>query len=108
MFEAIHWQLVFHRNGPGRLDAFEQQIHSVIEAAFRHGGTVYAYRDFHAAYIDSLFYGAVAGPAPSSIVILEPGAPAPPGSLVVGYAGQCPNCRIVSTNAGYQAFVTPS
>ncbi len=107
-FEAIHWQVVFHRNGPGRLDPFEQQIHSVIEAAFRHGGTVYAYRDFHAAYVDSLFYGAVAGRSPSSIVILEPGAPAPPGALVVGYTDECPKCKIVSTNAGFQAFITPS
>ena len=105
--EAINWQLVFGRNGPKRLDPFEAQIHSVIEAAFRHGGTLYAYRDFHAAYIDSLFYGALAGRSRSSIVILDTDAPPPPGSLVIGYTGQCATCKVVSVNAGFEAYVTP-
>ena len=104
--EAINWQLVFARNGPKRLDPFEAQIHSVIEAAFRHGGTLYAYRDFHAAYIDSLFYGALAGRSRSSIVILDTDAPPPPGSLVIGYTGQCATCKVVSVNAGFEAYVT--
>jgi 4-amino-4-deoxy-L-arabinose transferase-like glycosyltransferase len=106
-FEAIHWQVVFAHNGPKRLDPFEQQMHSVVEAAFRHGGAVYAYRSFHTGYIDSLWFGALAGRKPSSIVILNTSAPPPPGSLVVGSTGECPSCKIVSTNAGFQAYVTP-
>ena len=104
--EAINWQLVFARNGPTRLDAFEAQIHPVIEAAFRHGGTLYAYRDFHTAYIDALFYGALSGRRRSSIVILDTDTPPPPGSLVVGYTGECANCKVVAVNSGFEAYVT--
>ena len=105
--EAVHWQVVFDRNGPKRLDPFEAQIRPVIEAAFRHGGTVYAYRSFHASYIDSLFFGAAARRSPSSIVILDGAAKPPPGSLVVGSAGPCAGCRVVAVNGAYEAYLTP-
>ncbi len=107
-YEAVHWQVIFHRDGPNRLDAFEAQIHPVIEAALRHGGTIYAYRQDHTAYIDSLFYGAVAGRSRSSIVILDSAAPPPPGSLVVGRVGDCPSCRSVAEDGGFEAYLTPS
>jgi hypothetical protein len=106
--EAIHWQTVFHRNGPGRQDYFEAQIQPVIAAAFQHGGTVYTSRDFHAGYIDTLFFGAVAGRSRSSIVALPEGVKYPPGVLVVGTAGDCPTtCKPVSIDEPFEAYITP-
>jgi hypothetical protein len=104
--EAVHWQIVFHRNGPKRQGEFEAQIQPVIAAAFRHGGTVYAYRVNHAEYADSLFFGAVAGRPRSSIVILEDGQRPPPRSLVVGWTGECPTCAPVATDGLFEAYLT--
>jgi len=106
--EAVHWQVVFHQNGPDRLDAFEAQIHPVIEAALAHGGTIYAYRDDHTTYTDSLWFGTIAGRPRSSFDIVERGAKLPPGALVVGRVGECPTCTVVSENDGYEAYVTGS
>ncbi len=105
-FEAAHWQVVFHRDGPDRLDAFEAQIHPVIETALRHGGTIYAYRGDHTTYTDSLLYGAIAGRSPSSIVILDGDAKPPAGALVVGRVGECPRCRPVAESGGFEAYLT--
>jgi 4-amino-4-deoxy-L-arabinose transferase-like glycosyltransferase len=106
-FEVVHWQVAFARNGPKRLGPFEAQIRPVIEAALRRPGTLYAYRAFHASYIDSLFFGASAGRSRSSIVILDGGAQPPPGSLVVGSVGECAGCHVVAADGPYEAYVTP-
>ncbi len=105
--EVVHWQVVFHRHGPNRQDAFEAQVAPVIAAAFAHGGTVYASRDDHTTYIDTLFYGAVAGRKPSSIRILRPGQNPPPGSLVVGAIDDCHTCKAVAIDATWEAYLTP-
>src|SRR5439155_22070127 len=63
--EAVHWQLVFRRNGPGRGGVFDVQAHSLIDAAFRRGGTVYA-SHAHGFYIDFLLDGVAAGRSSSS------------------------------------------
>jgi 4-amino-4-deoxy-L-arabinose transferase-like glycosyltransferase len=106
--EAVHFRVLFHRDGPGRGDVFEAEIQPVIQAAFRRGGTVYASRGVHAAYIDTLWFGAAAGRSPSSIVILEAGQKPPPGVLVVGARGECPSCRAIAVNGDYEAYLTPS
>jgi 4-amino-4-deoxy-L-arabinose transferase-like glycosyltransferase len=106
--EAVNWQVVFADNGPNRLDAFDQQVYPVIAAAFAHGGTVYASREDHPAYVGSLFAGAVAGRRPSSIVILDTGQAPPPGSLVVGYLGECPSCKQVAVDGGFESYLTPA
>jgi hypothetical protein len=107
--EAIHWQTVFHRNGPGRQDVFEAQMQPVIAAAFAHGGTVYTSRDFHAGYIDTLFFGVVAGRPRSSIVVLPAGKSYPPGVLVVGTTGDCPTtCKPVFVDEPFEAYITPA
>jgi len=106
--EAVNWQVVFHRHGPERQDAFEAQIHPVIEAAFRHGGTVYAYRSIHTTGTDAQFYGAVAGRPASSIVLLDDGQKPPPGSVVVGVLGDCNSCKQIAVDDGWEAYLTPS
>ena len=103
---AIRWQVVFHHTGPQRLKVFEAHIQPVIEAALRYGGTIYVYRDNHAAYIHTLFRAAIAGRHPSSIVILEDGQKPPPDSLVVGGSGDCPTCKPVSVDDGFAAYLT--
>jgi hypothetical protein len=109
-FEAVHWQVVFHRDGGSadRMNAFEAQIHPVIEAALAHGGTIYAYGSDHTTYTDSLLYGAIAGRSRSSIVILEGNSKPPPGVLVVGRDGECSSCKQVADNGGFEAYVTGS
>jgi hypothetical protein len=106
--EAVNWQHVFAHHGPDRGFVFEADVRPIVEAALAHGGTVYARRDNHTAYIDTLFYGAAAGRKPKSIVILEPGVSPPPGVVFVGGAGDCPQCRQLALDANYGAFVTPS
>ena len=59
-FEAIHWQVVFHQNGPGRLYWFGGDAHAIVDAAFKHDRTVYAFRS-RGLYIDLLFYGVAEG-----------------------------------------------
>lgn len=103
--EAVHWQVVFHRSGPGRQDVFEAQIQPVLAAAFAHGGRVYAYRDFHAAYIDMLFFGTVAGRPRSSLVVLDDGQAPPRGAVVIGATGDCPSCRQVADDGPFAAYV---
>jgi hypothetical protein len=80
----------------------------VVEAALRHGGTIYAARELHTAYIDALWYGVVAGRSPSSFVILDRGDNGPPGALLVGMIGDCPECKTVFENGEYRAYLRPS
>jgi len=103
--EAAHFRSVWNREGPKRLDEYEAQVHEVISAAFRHGGTVYASRDVHAAYITTLWDAAVAGRSPSTVVILDPGVEPPHGALVVGQTKDCPSCDVVAVSDGYKAFI---
>jgi 4-amino-4-deoxy-L-arabinose transferase-like glycosyltransferase len=108
--EAIHWQIVFHQNGdsPARQAAFEVQAHPVVEAALHRGGTIYAYRADHADYIDSLFYGAIAGRPRSSIIVLDGNAKPPAGALVVGVVGECSACRRIAEDGYFEAYFTPT
>ena len=113
-FEAVRWQVVFHDTGPQRPTAFEVQVRPVVRAALRHGGTIYAYRDNHAAYIDSLFSAAVAGRPSSSVVVLECGHTPPPGALVVGGSNDCPDNpgeqaagKVLKADGGFEAYVRP-
>ncbi len=85
--EAVNWQHVFAHDGPDRGFVFEADVRPIVEAALAHGGTVYARRDNHTAYIDTLFDAVVAGRKPKSIVILEPGVSPPPGVVFVGGPG---------------------
>ena len=103
--EAVHWQVVFQDSGPKRQEEFEAQLEPVLSAAFAHGGTVYASRDNHPQYIDSLFFGAVDGRPRSSIVILDSGVKPPHGALVVGWTGECPACTAVSTDGPFEAYI---
>jgi 4-amino-4-deoxy-L-arabinose transferase-like glycosyltransferase len=105
--ETIHFRVVFARDGPERSDVFEAQIQPVIEAAFRHGGKIYVAREIHAAYIDSLWYGALAGRSRSSTVILDWGDTQPPGALLVGWAWDCPECETIAVDGDFKAYLRP-
>jgi 4-amino-4-deoxy-L-arabinose transferase-like glycosyltransferase len=106
--EAVHFRVLFDRDGPKRGDVFEAEVKPVVEAALRHGGTIYAARELHTAYIDALWYGVVAGRSPSSFVILDRGDNGPPGALLVGMIGDCPECKTVFENGEYRAYLRPS
>ena len=102
--EAVHWQVFYAENGPGRLAAFDGQAHSVIKAAFRRGGTVYVSRA-HGPYVDFLLDGAIAGRGRSSIVILNGSARPPAGALFVGVTfDKCTQCPVVNRSGLYAVY----
>jgi hypothetical protein len=101
--EAVHWQVIYARNGPKRKTAFDGQVHSVVAAAFQRGGTVYASRA-HGLYIDFLFDGAVAGRKPSSTVVLAPSGRPPAGALFLGVKGDCSQCPVLDKSGVYEMF----
>jgi 4-amino-4-deoxy-L-arabinose transferase-like glycosyltransferase len=102
--EAVHWQVVYDRNGPGRLAAFDGQAHAVVKAAFQRGGTVYVSRA-HGPYVDFLLDGAIAGRSSSSIVILTGSARPPAGGLFVGVtADNCTQCALLDQSGVYAAY----
>jgi hypothetical protein len=105
--EAIHWQVIYRRDGPNRAEALEVGFPDAFGGALRHGGTIFAQRSDHTAYIDSLLYGLLAGRARSSIVILDPGQRPPPGSVVMGRTGECPNCTRLAQAGGFESYVAP-
>jgi 4-amino-4-deoxy-L-arabinose transferase-like glycosyltransferase len=101
--EAVHWQVVFRRHGGARVSAFEAQAHSVVDAAFRHGGTVYAFRTAHGPYVDLLLYGTIAGRSRSSTVVLDGPRPAA-GALFVGSVGECPQCPALEERGAFGIY----
>jgi Domain of unknown function DUF11 len=101
--EAVHWRDIYNRNGPERTVGFDSQGHSVIKAALKRGGTVYAART-HGAYIDLLFDGAAAGRPTSSTVILPDSARPPAGALFFGEAGDCSHCPILDQSGVYVLY----
>lgn len=106
--EATRWQVVYHRDGPKRADVFEAGFKPAFDGALRHGGTVYARRSDHGAYIGSLLYGLLAGRPRSSIVILEDGQNTPRGALVMGRPGECVGCTVLGSSGEFQSYIRPS
>jgi 4-amino-4-deoxy-L-arabinose transferase-like glycosyltransferase len=102
--EEAHWQVVYERHGPDRTVAFEAAAHPLVDSALRAGGTVYAFRSAHGPYIDTLLYGALARRPAGSIVVLDPRSRPPAGALVVGAAGECPQCRAVDEAGSFETF----
>ena len=103
--EAIHWQIVFHDDGPKRGDAFEAAVKPVVEAALLHGGTIHTFRGDHTTSTASQLYARIAGRDASSVVILEEGEHPPVGSLVVGRTGECDACPVVAEDDGFEAYL---
>ncbi len=101
--ETIHWQLVFRDNGPGRGGVFDINAHSLINATFRRSGTVYA-SHAHGLYIDFLFDGIARGRSSASTVVLDPFDRPPSGALLVGVAGDCPQCTLLDQKGVYAAY----
>jgi hypothetical protein len=102
--EEAHWQLVYARHGPGRTVSFETYARPLVDSAFRSRGVVYAFRSAHGPYIDTLLYGAIAGRPARSIVVLDPASRPPADALVVGAAGECPQCRTVDSAGYFETF----
>jgi hypothetical protein len=100
--EAVHWHDIYRRDGPKRAPAFDSQAHSVIKAALRRGGAIYASRA-HGLYIDLLIDAAVAGRS-SSIVILPVSARPPAGALFLGAVGDCSQCPILDQSGVYVLY----
>jgi hypothetical protein len=105
--EATRWQVVYHRDGPKRTDQFEAGFKDAFDGALRHGGTIYARRSDHGAYIGSLLYGLLAGRPRSSIVILEDGQGPPPGATVMGRPGECVGCVVLGSSGEFQSYIRP-
>ncbi len=102
--EAVHWQLFYAENGPGRLGAFDGQAHAVVAAAFRRGGTIYVSRA-HGPYVDFLLDGAIAGRSSSSIVVLKGSARPPAGALFVGVLDDnCSQCSLLNKSGAFAAY----
>ena len=99
-FEAIHWQVVYGRNGTARVWWFDGAAHRVAKAAIARGGTVYTSRA-HGLYIDVLFDSAAAGRSPGSVVVLPDAERPPAGALYAGDVRDCPQCSIVDRTAYY-------
>src|SRR5262249_47909162 len=102
--EEVHWQLVWARNGPDRIYSFEAPERPLIESALRGAGKVYAYRSAHGPYIDTLLYGAIAKQPKRSVVVLAPRSRPPVDALVVGTAGECPQCPRVDAAGYFETF----
>jgi Domain of unknown function DUF11 len=102
--EAVHWQIVYHRNGPGRLATFDAQAPSIVDDAFRHAGTVYAFRFDHPQYIDLLLYSALAGRSRSSTVILDSAERPPVGAVFIGRPAECPQCPRLATKDNFETY----
>jgi hypothetical protein len=105
--EAVRWQVVYHRDGPKRADQFEAGFEGAFDGALRHGGTIYARRSDHGAYIGSLLFGLLAGRPRSSIVILEDGQNTPPGATVMGRPGECVGCVVLGSSGEFQSYIRP-
>ena len=95
--EAVHWQVVYHRNGPDRLAAFEAEAPYIVDRAFRRKDTVYAFRFNHPQYIDLLFYGALEGR--EELVDGDPRErrTAAARRLFIGRQGECEQCPALDT-----------
>jgi Domain of unknown function DUF11 len=102
--EAVHWQIVYHRNGPGRLATFDAQAPSIVDDAFRHAGTVYAFRFDHPQYIDLLLYSALEGRSRSSAVILDSTERPPVGAVFIGRVDECPQCRQLAAKDNFVTY----
>ena len=105
--EAVRWQVVFHRDGPKRADVFEAGFEPAFAGAVRHGGTIYARRSDHGAYIGSLLFGLLDGRPRSSIVILEDGQNTPRGAIVMGRPGECVGCTVLGSSGEFQSYIRP-
>jgi hypothetical protein len=105
--EAVRWQVVYHRDGPKRADVFEAGFKDAFAGAVRHGGTIYARRSDHGAYIGSLLFGLLDGRPRSSIVILEDGENTPRGAIVMGRPGECVGCTVLGSSGEFQSYIRP-
>jgi hypothetical protein len=103
-FEAVHWQVVYDRNGPGRGATFDAAAPGVIADAYRHGKTVYAFRFDHSQYIDLLLYGTLQGRKPSSRVILASSQRPRVGALFVGQVAECRQCPRLAAKDNFVAY----
>lgn len=103
-FEAVHWQIVYRDNGPGRLDAFDAEAPGMIEQAFQHAHTVYAFRFNHPQYIDLLLYGALHGRSKASTVVLDSTQRPPRGGVFLGIIRECPQCRMLSQTSDWALY----
>ena len=101
--EAVNWQVVYHRNGPGRLSAFGGQARAAVDAAFRHGRTVYSFRS-RGLYISLLFYGLAEGRPSPSTVVLDGYERPPAGALFVDVRGECPQCPILDERGVFRTY----
>jgi hypothetical protein len=106
--EAVRWQVVYHRDGPKRADVFEAGFEDAFAGAVRHGGTIYARRSDHGAYIGSLLFGLLDGRPRSSIVIVEDGQNIPRGAIVMGRPGECVGCTVLGSSGKFQSYIRPS
>lgn len=106
--EAVRWQVIYHRDGPKRADVFEAGFEDAFAGAVRHGGTIYARRSDHGAYIGSLLFGLLDGRPRSSIVILEDGQNIPRGAVVMGRPGECVGCTVLGSSGKFQSYIRPS
>lgn len=106
--EAVRWQVIYHRDGPKRADVFEAGFEDAFAGAVRHGGTIYARRSDHGAYIGSLLFGLLDGRPRSSIVILEDGQNIPRGAVVMGRPGECVGCTVLGSSGKFQSYMRPS
>jgi len=103
--EAIHWQTVFHDEGPKRGDSFETAVKPVVETALLHGGTIYTFRGDHTTSTGAALYARIAGRNESTVVILEDEEHPPAGGLVVGRVGECDSCAVVAQDDGFEAYI---
>ena len=106
--QALYFQERYRTLDDERRDAFEAAYPDVLRAAARRGPVYVRSEDETSAH--ALWYGALQRLSPP-VRRLPPGAPVPPGGVLVGELDPCRGCILVDRRepfSAYQARTSPS
>lgn len=107
VIQAIHFQYVFHRDGPGRGRFFDDDFPAVFRTAQRLPDRPLYLADgpYPPAYIYAYWYGLLDGMPRDQFVHLPPGRRAPVNGVVISTESRCSDCTVLQYTDSFALYV---
>jgi len=103
--QAMYFQSVYRREGPGRGWVFDAAYKDIFDAAVAlPNRPIYLSDGIEPAYEHAFWYAAVEGRQHSEFIHLDEGTRAPVGSLVISSEPNCVNCQVLWKSGEYLLY----
>jgi hypothetical protein len=110
IIQGGYFQWLYHRSTPDLWYVFESRFpRKVLVPALATGS-----RQLHlldgpgkSGYIQALWHGVLARVEPERFVRLDPGAPVPPGAVVISTEDECDHCTLIARSLNFIVYAVP-